>query len=204
MKKLPRGMQDFKEIITKKFVYVDKTRYFWEMLDRGKSYFLSRPQRFGKTLMISTLYYLLKGEKELFKDTYIYDKWDFKEYPVVRMSMTEIDSRTPETVEASFKFRLGKLYRDYGLTPRSDNYKAMFQDLIETLSERGEVVVLIDEYDRPMLSHLGDIETANAIRAVMREFYIVIKDTEPLLRLALLTGLTKITKVGIFSTLNHL
>ncbi|MDR3171719.1 MAG: AAA family ATPase [Treponema sp.] len=201
MKKLPLGMQDFRQIVTGNFVYVDKTRYLHKMLEEGQNYFMSRPRRFGKTLTISTLYYLFKGEKELFKDTFIYDKWDFKEYPVVRISMTEIDTRSPETVEKTLRLKLEKLYREHSLTPRTDDYKVMFSDLIKYLSERGAVAVLIDEYDRPMLNHLGNPETAKAIRAIMREFYIVVKDTEPYLKFVLLTG---ITKAGIFSTLNHL
>jgi hypothetical protein len=205
MKKLPLGMQDFKEIAGGNYVYVDKTRWILEMLENGKSYFLSRPRRFGKTLTVSTLSYLFKGQKECFKNTFIYDKWDFKEYPVVKLSMTELNTSTAETVEASLKRNLMKIYGEYGLKPDTDDYQAMFSGLIEQLAAKmGPVVVLIDEYDRPILDHMGDRETAKAIRAVMREFYIVIKSTEPLLRLAFLTGLTKITKAGIFSTLNHL
>jgi hypothetical protein len=204
MKKLPLGMQDFKEIISEGYVYVDKTRYIHEMLNTGKSYFISRPRRFGKTLTVSTLYYLFKGEKELFRDTYIYDQWDFKVYPVIRMSMIGIDTRSPETVEKGLRFKLKEIYDEYGITPQTDEYKLMFSGLVKQLAAKGPVVILIDEYDRPVLDHLGDPEGAQKIRTVMREFYIVLKETEPLLKFALLTGLTKITKAGIFSTLNHL
>ncbi|MDR1636274.1 MAG: AAA family ATPase, partial [Treponema sp.] len=205
MKKLPLGMQDFKRIITENYVYVDKTRYIYNLLNGGgDSFFLSRPRRFGKTLTISTLYYLFKGEKELFKNTYIYDKWDFKEYPVIRMSMLGINTENTETVKDGLRRIVGEIYEEYGFTPTTNDYQGMFSVLIKKLSSLGQVVVLIDEYDRPMLNHLGNPEMARAVRGIMREFYITVKDTEPLLKLAFLTGITKISKAGIFSTLNHL
>ncbi|GHU10219.1 hypothetical protein FACS1894151_09370 [Spirochaetia bacterium] len=121
MKDLPIGMQDFKQIITGNYVYVDKTPWFYRMLTTGgNSYFMSRPRRFGKTLTISALYYLLKGEKELFKDTFIYDKWDFKEYPVIRISMTEINCENPETVKKTLRLKLERIYQEYDLSPRTD------------------------------------------------------------------------------------
>jgi hypothetical protein len=205
MKRLPLGMQDFKQIITEGYVYVDKTRYIHEMLTAGgHSFFMSRPRRFGKTLMVSTLVYLFSGEKELFKGTYIYDKWDFKPCPVIKMSMTGINTETLETVRNTLRFQLERVYDAYDIRPRTGDYQTLFLDLVRQLSNRGPLVLLIDEYDRPILNHLGDPDAAEAIRAVMREFYIVVKDTEPLLKCAFLTGITKITKAGIFSTLNHL
>jgi hypothetical protein len=204
MKELPIGMQDFKQIIDDGYTYVDKTRYFYELLKHGKNYFLSRPRRFGKTLTCSTLYYLFKGEKELFKDTWIYDKWDFKPYPVISISMTMIEAKNPDTITQDLKTMLLRIYREYGLEPRVDGYKALFSDLIDQLSAHGQVVVLIDEYDRPMIEHISEPEAARAIRAVMREFYLVVKGMESRLKFVLFTGLTKITKAGIFSTLNHL
>jgi hypothetical protein len=103
-------MQDFKEIVSENFIYIDKTRYLSELINRGKFYFISRPRRFGKTLTCSTLSYL-------FKDTWIYDKWDFTPHPVISISMTEIDSRSPETVEASLKLH-ALFYRLRNLKPR--------------------------------------------------------------------------------------
>jgi hypothetical protein len=205
MKKLPVGMQDFRHIIEGGFVYVDKTEYLWELLSHETSYFLSRPRRFGKTLTCSALYYLFKGEKALFKDTFIYDKWDFREYPVISISMTLVDSRTPETVEESLRGVLLSIYNDYGLTAESTSCKVLFSELIAKLYDKlGEVAILIDEYDRPILAHLNDPELAKANRSLMSEFYATVKGAEAKLRLVFLTGLTKITKAGVFSTLNHL
>jgi hypothetical protein len=165
---------------------------------------MSRPRRFGKTLTVSTLHYLFKGEKELFKDTWIYDKWDFKPHPVIRMSMTELNNESPESVRESLCYQLKRRYETEGLEYNTDDYKMLFSSLIQKLSERGKVVLLIDEYDRPMLTHIGNPETAKAVRQIMQEFYLVLKDSDAYLQMVFLTGITKISKAGIFSTLNHL
>ena len=89
MKKLPVGIQDFKKLIEGDYLYIDKTKYLFDLIDKSAPSFLSRPRRFGKSLTVSTFYYLFKGEKELFKDTFIYDKWDFKTYPIIRLDMSD-------------------------------------------------------------------------------------------------------------------
>jgi hypothetical protein len=120
------------------------------------------------------------------------------------MSMTELNNESPESVRETLVLKLQSLYEQYGLIPRTENYKVLFADLIRRLAERGKVVILIDEYDRPMLNHIGDPETAKAVRRIMQEFYLVIKDADAYLKMVFLTGITKICKAGIFSTLNHL
>src|SRR6056297_423137 len=92
MKRLPIGIQDYKYMVENDYLYIDKTRYLFELIDGGKVYFMSRPRRFGKSLTISTLYYLFKGEKELFQDTWIYDKIDWERHPVIKLSMSETES----------------------------------------------------------------------------------------------------------------
>ena len=204
MKKLPIGIQDFKEIITGGYIYIDKTRYLYDLVDNGKFFFISRPRRFGKSLTISTLNYLFKGEKELFKGTYIYDKWEFVEYPVIKISMTEVDSSDASTVEETLRHLLLGMYRENDIFPRSENIKMMFADLIKELSHKGKVVLLIDEYEKPILDHLKDKDKAEPIRELLRNFYQVIKDADPYLKFVLMTGITKFTKTGVFSTLNNL
>ncbi len=204
MKKLPIGIQDFKDIITGNYIYVDKTQYMYELIENGKFYFISRPRRFGKSLTISALYYLFKGEKELFRGTYIYDKWEFAEYPVIKLSMTELNTKDEHSVEASLKFHLKRLYEEYGAVIRTDDVKLMFSDLIFQMSKQGKVVLLIDEYEKPILDHLKDKVKAESIREVLRNFYQVIKDADPYLKFVLMTGITKFTKTGVFSTLNNL
>lgn len=202
MKKLPIGIQDFKDIVENNYVYVDKTKYI-KRLSEGKYYFISRPRRFGKSLTISTLYYLFKGEKELFKDLYIYDKWEWKEYPVIKLSMSQLDITDEGTMRETLNHQLINIYKEYGITPESNNTKMLFSDLIQKLSKKEKTVVLIDEYDRPILNHITDGK-AETMRNILREFYVVIKDADPYLRFAIITGITKLTKTGIFSSLNNL
>ncbi|MDR3237576.1 MAG: AAA family ATPase, partial [Spirochaetia bacterium] len=204
MKKLPIGMQDYKELITENFVYVDKTKYLFDMIDSGKFYFISRPRRFGKSLTVSALYYLFNGEMELFKDTWIYDKWEFKEYPVIKISMADIDTTDRKSVEESLKLKLTKIYNEHNIIPRTDLLKIMFSDLIEELAKKEKVALLIDEYEKPILDHLQDKETAEAIRSLLRNFYIVIKGSDQYLKFVFMTGITKFTKTGVFSALNNL
>lgn len=204
MKKLPIGIQDFKKLIEEGYLYIDKTPYLYELVTSSTPFFISRPRRFGKSLTISTLYYLFKGEKKLFKDTFIYDKWVFEKYPIIKISMTEIDTTDECTVENTLKYRLESLYRDYSIPPQTDNLKMLFSSLIEELSSRGKVVILIDEYEKPILDHLHDRDKAESIRTVLRNFYQVIKDSDQYLKFVFITGITKFTKTGVFSTLNNL
>ena len=110
MKKLPIGIQDFKEIRTNDYVYVDKTELIYNIIESGKYYFLSRPRRFGKSLLISTMYYLFKGEKELFKGLYIYDKWEFDEYPIIRLDISKLTTINLSTIISSLRKTLIKYY----------------------------------------------------------------------------------------------
>jgi hypothetical protein len=204
MKKLPLGMQDFKRINTEGFLYIDKTEYIYQLVNGSPNNFISRPRRFGKSLMISTLKYLFRGDKEAFAGTWIYDKWDFKPCPVIDLSMASLICDTPETIEKSLVFKMRQIYRENDIVMEEKHPQLLFADLILKISQKGRVVVLIDEYDRPILKHLGNPEMAHKIRDMMRDFYIVLKDYESNLHFVMLTGLTKITKAGVFSTMNHL
>ncbi|WP_459996623.1 AAA family ATPase, partial [Marinitoga arctica] len=134
MKKLPIGVQDYKEIIEENYIYVDKTKYLYNLINSGKFYFFSRPRRFGKSLTISTLYYLFKGEKELFKDTYIYDKWEFKEYPIIKLDMSDNTLITFEKFIKSLYDKINELYANEGIEPTTDDIPTMFGNLIIKLS----------------------------------------------------------------------
>jgi hypothetical protein len=205
LKGLPLGMADFKRIVSDGRIYVDKTAYISKLLQAGHNFFMSRPRRFGKSLTVSTLYYLFKGEKELFKNTYISDKWDFKPYPVIKLSMTAFSTSDTDSIKAGLIYNLKVIYKESGLSPVTERYELLFEELIDQLYEKmGPVAVLIDEYDRPTLQHINNPAKAREIRDVMRDFYIILKDREAKLRFVFLTGITKITKMGVFSTLNHL
>ncbi|BBE30726.1 ATPase AAA [Tepiditoga spiralis] len=205
MKKLPIGVQDFKELITD-YIYIDKTKYLYELITSGKFYFLSRPRRFGKSLTVSTLYYLFKGEKELFKGTYIYDKWEFKEYPVIKIDMSDNTLTTYEEFIKSLYDKINELYKEEELTPTTDDLPTMFGNLIKKLSQKYEerTVILIDEYESPILEHLNNKEEAEKVRRFLREFYKKIKSKDEYIKFVFMTGITKFTKTGVFSALNNL
>ncbi|WGS64878.1 ATP-binding protein [Marinitoga aeolica] len=204
MKKLPIGIQDYKKIIEGNYIYVDKTKYIYELISSEVPIFLSRPRRFGKSLTISTLYYIFKGEKELFKDTYIYDKWDFKEYPIIRLNilLAATDS------EERFKKSLTKLIKQEGQRNNveiiEEDYKFAFDELIIKLSKKGKVVILVDEYEKPILDNINNKEKAERYREILRDFYVTIKSRDEYIKFVFLTGITKFTKTGVFSALNNL
>ncbi|MCS7036022.1 MAG: AAA family ATPase [Saprospiraceae bacterium] len=207
MYKLPIGIQDFRKIRENGFKYVDKTRYIYELASAPMSYFLSRPRRFGKSLTVSTLQELYSGSRELFEGLCIADRWDWtRRHPVVRLTLTGIGF--PKVgLESALHYALNKVFAAHGI-PVVENGSATqkFDYLLNALADRGEkVVVLIDEYDAPIVHYLGeDIDLARRNRDELREFYTVLKNNDHVLELVFLTGVSKFSKVGIFSGLNNL
>jgi len=207
MKKLPLGIQNIREIIESGCVYVDKTRYVYDLIESTKCYFLSRPRRFGKSLLLDTIKEVFSGDKELFKGLWIYDSdYDFVRYPVIRLDMSGIANKTAETLEKSLCFELRNQIRREELDISLDDPADLFKNLIEALYNKyhKKVVVLIDEYDKPILDHLFDTEKAEANRAVIRSFYGILKSMDTYLRFTFITGVSKFTKTSIFSGLNNL
>ena len=206
MKRLPIGIQDFRYMIENNYLYIDKTKYLYMLKDQGKFYFMSRPRRFGKSLTISTYDCMFSGEKELFKDTWLYDNWAFEPQPVIRLNMSELDTRDEERAEENIIYLLDELYATHGITKDTGMMKMAFATLIKRLYEKygKRVIVLIDEYDKPILDHLDDHEMAEKIRTVLRTFYSTLKSSDAYLDFVFITGITKFTKVGVFSTLNNL
>jgi hypothetical protein len=204
-KKLPLGLQDFTEIIEGDYKYIDKTKYIHSIASRGKFYFLSRPRRFGKSLTISTLQALYQGSKTLFKGLWIEDKWDWnKKNPVLHITLT--GSGFVETgLEKALHYILDRLIRDHDLPPVQGGVSSRFDQIIYFLSKKGKVVVLVDEYDAPIIHYLAtDLVKAYENRDLLKEFYTVLKTNEALLELVFLTGVSKFSKIGIFSGLNNL
>ena len=204
MKRLPIGIQDFRYMMENNYLYIDKTQYLHMLKDRGKFYFMSRPRRFGKSLTISTYDCMFRGEKELFKETWLYDHWEFEPQPVIKFSMSELDRTDEKTVEESLIFKMEQLYEAYDIPIKTKNMKLMFSDLLEKIGKKKRAVVLIDEYDKPILDHLDDVKMAEKVRTKLRLFYSSLKDADPYLDFVFITGITKFTKVGVFSTLNNL
>ena len=207
MKKLPLGIQNFNEIITGGYVYADKTRYVYDLIAGAKYYFLSRPRRFGKSLLLDTIAEVFKGNKELFKGLWIYDSdYGFEKHPIIRMDMSNIPNKTPEALEKSLLEELNAQIRREGLSISATEPGDVFKRFIENLHEKynKRVVVLIDEYDKPMLDHISEPQIAEANRQVIRGFYGILKSMDPHLRFTFLTGVSKFTKTSVFSELNNL
>ena len=207
MKKLPLGIQNFREIIREDYIYIDKTKYVYDLLNSVKSYFLSRPRRFGKSLLLDTIGEVFSGDRELFKGLWIYDSdYAFPKHPVLRLDMSNIANKTPEILERELTDEMLKHIGSEGFKINSDIPSNLFKNLIESLYKKyGQgVVVLIDEYDKPILDHLLDIDTAEANRMVVKSFYGILKSMDPFLRLTFVTGVTKFTKTSIFSEMNNL
>jgi hypothetical protein len=205
MKKLPIGIQSFEDLRSNDYLYVDKTEIIHRMISTGKIYFLSRPRRFGKSLLISTLDALFKGKKKLFKGLYIYDKWNWsKKYPVVRLDWTQIDHSSLERMEISMTGYLNAIAMDYQITLTSQSASDCFRDLIRALKNKtkNKVVILIDEYDKPITSHLSD-DKLEDIQAAVHDFYQVMKGSDEYIRFILLTGVSKFSGLSIFSALNN-
>ena len=207
-RRLPIGIQTFREIREGNYYYVDKTGFALRLNDEGKYYFLSRPRRFGKSLFLDTLAELFAGNEALFRGLEAQERWDWgRRFPVVRFSFgggviqsrAELDRRILALLRKNQE-TLGVVCRDPG------DIVGCFGDLIEAAqSAHGErVVVLVDEYDKPILDNLGNPNTAREIRDGLRNLYSVIKDSDAHIRFAFLTGVSKFSKVSLFSGLNNL
>jgi hypothetical protein len=203
MKKLPIGVQSFEKLRSEDYLYVDKTREILQ-LTSSNIVFLSRPRRFGKSLLISTLGELYKGNKVLFEGLYIYDKWDWtQQYPVIRIDWTSIRHQSKEDAEQSMFTFLKRQAGLYDISLVSGFASDCFSELIESLHRQTgkKVVVLIDEYDKPILDTMSKPESAG-VREFLQQFYVVLKGSDDHLKFILLTGVTKVAKVSIFSVLN--
>ncbi|MFW5891750.1 MAG: AAA family ATPase [bacterium] len=204
-KKLPIGIQNIKELIEGGYVYIDKTKYIYELMSNGKYYFLSRPRRFGKSLLVSTLEEIFKGNKELFKDLYIYDKVKFETHPIIKIDFNNIEYlKGEEEFENSLSKLMNKIGNEYNITLEMKTPKDKFNELIYKLSKINRVIILIDEYDKPILGHITDVKKANKNREILSNFYEVIKGNDEYIKFCILTGVSKFSKTSIFSKLNNL
>lgn len=205
LQKLPIGLQDFRKIIENNFKYIDKTKYIFDLVSNPRAYFISRPRRFGKSITIATLQELYKGSRELFKGLWIEDKWDWqRQHPVLRISLKDVNFEQ-HGLEVSLAERVAELASNFYVRLTSETARDRFRELIIELSKKAKVVVLIDEYDAPIIHYLGqDIETAYLNRELLRGVYSALKELDAHIELALLTGVSKFSKVGIFSGLNNL
>ena len=206
MQKYPIGIQNFKELITGGYVYVDKTMHIHRMATAGKYYFLSRPRRFGKSLLVSTLQALYDGKKELFKGLWIEDKWDWShQNPVITIYFNQMSLRDVGLYK-SLMTTLKLEAQRHGIVLEEEGVGFIFQELIKKLHLKTgrKVVVLIDEYDKPIVDYLEELQTAEANRDTLKSFYGILKPADEHLEFVLLTGVSKFSKVSVFSDLNNL
>ena len=207
MKKLPLGIQNFREIVEENHVYVDKTKYVYDLINSGKCFFLSRPRRFGKSLFLDTIAEVFKGNKELFKGLWIYDSdYEFKSYPIVRIDMSGVNTASPDLFISSLLASMQFYISRENIHINHDDPSVLLSGYIKELHNKyfTKVVVLIDEYDKPILDNIEDIEIAEANRTILRSFYGVLKSLDPYLKFTFLTGVSKFAKTSVFSSLNNL
>ena len=205
---LPIGIQSFEMLCRDGLLYVDKTHRLQKIISSGRRYFLSRPRRFGKSLTLSTLDAMFQGKAELFQGLAA-EAWVAEQArhpaPVLRLDMSTMDVRDVPDFETSLMRELERKAEDAGLPIKSSRPGDAFRDLLIGLYDRGgPVVVLIDEYDKPILDKIGDLKAAEAMREVLRGFYTVLKGSDEYLRFVMLTGISKFTKTGVFSAMNNL
>ncbi|MDE2736271.1 MAG: ATP-binding protein [Gemmatimonadota bacterium] len=206
-RRLPIGIQTFREIREEDCYYVDKTAYIRRLLDEGKHYFLSRPRRFGKSLFLDTCKELFEGNEPLFAGLYIHDQWDWSvRHPVLRLSFGSGNFKEPGYVEATLMEQLAAIERRAGVVSEYSTAPGRFAFLLEALHDQAgqPVAVLIDEYDKPILDALDLPDIARANRDFLRGLYAVIKDCDAHVRFTFITGVSKFSKVSLFSGLNNL
>ena len=206
-RKLPIGIQTFRKIREEGCYYVDKTAYVRRLVDDGAHYFLSRPRRFGKSLLLDTMKELFEGNEALFEGLDVHAGWDWSvRHPVLRLDFGGGSYEEPGLLPKETMAQLDAIERRAGVEARYDAAPARFRHLIEALHERaGErVVVLVDEYDKPILDALGTPEVARANRGFLRGLYATIKQSDAHVKLTFLTGVSKFSKVSPFSGLNNL
>lgn len=206
-RKLPIGIQTFEDIRNDGYLYVDKTALMWTIANIGKPFFLSRPRRFGKGLLISTFEVYFKGRRELFTGLAVEElekKWE--EHPVLHLDLNARKYTTPADLDAILNQHLERWEAVYGEEKRDRASEERFAYVIRRASEQtGKgVVVLVDEYDKPLLQAIQNEPLLESYRSTLKAFYGVLKSADRYLRFAFLTGVTKFSQVSVFSDLNQL
>mgnify|MGYP001278012682 CR=1 FL=1 len=206
-KKLPIGLQNLREMRTQGYVYVDKTAHVARLAEEGKYYFLARPRRFGKSLLVDTLAEAFAGSRDLFEGLYLENHWDWsRQYPVLRFDFSEGVLPDRALLDATLLDQLRLHHERYGLAWEEAPVHLALARLVRNLRQAAgqPVVLLIDEYDKPILDNLETPERARVMREGLRNFYSAIKSLDPHLKFVLLTGVSKFSKVSLFSGLNNL
>ncbi|MDR0566368.1 MAG: AAA family ATPase, partial [Prevotellaceae bacterium] len=206
-RRLPVGVQDFEDLRTTSCLYVDKTAYIYRLINRGKPYFLGRPRRFGKSLFLSTLKAYFLGKKELFEGLAIAGlEKDWTEYPVIYLDLNKAVYKSEQTLDIVLDAILRVYEREWNVDYVAGELSVRFDNLIQRVAKQSgrKVVVLVDEYDKPLLNTIDNAVVNENIRDALKGFYGALKSADANLRFVFLTGVTKFSKVSVFSDLNHL
>lgn len=207
LKKLSIGVQSFSKLIEEDFIYVDKTEFIYKLIKRGSYYFLSRPRRFGKSLLISTIKELYSGNRKLFESSFIgQSDYEWPEHPIIHLDFSALSSKTGNQLEHDLLRNLERIAHHYGIDVSKDTSLplravALVQGLA---SKKNRVVILVDEYDYPLLNNIENLKLAEECRDVLREFFTALKNLDDYIELIFITGITKFSKTSIFSGLNNL
>ena len=207
MKKLPVGIQTYSEIITNSYYYVDKTKFIEKLNTVGKYYFLSRPRRFGKSLFLDTLKEAFLGNEALFKGLYLENNWDWSlRYPVIKIDFGSTVVKIAEILKVTIMDKLKVISSEEEISFETKSLSENFRELIRKLEVKykSKVVVLIDEYDKPILDNITESDIAKQMRDVLRDFYSVIKTSDAHIKFVFITGVSKFSKVNLFSGLNNI
>ena len=206
--KLPIGIQDFEKIRTGGYLYIDKTEHVYRLASEGSYYFLSRPRRFGKSLLLSTIKSLFLGKRELFKGLAIDQKedWDWAVHPVLHLDLNTEKYDSKEKLEGKLNSFLSENEKLYGREEWENTFGIRFEGIIKRAYEKTgqRVVILVDEYDKPLLQAIGNRELQDEYRGTLKGFYGALKSMDGCIKFAMLTGVTKFGKVSVFSDLNNL
>ena len=207
MRKLPIGIQTFEKLREENYLYVDKTALVYRIASTSVPYFLSRPRRFGKSLLISTLEAYFQGKKELFQGLAMEKlEKDWTKYPILHIDLNTQKYDSPQSLESKLNRTLVTWEKLYGSEPAEDSLSMRFEGTIQRAYEQTgqRVVILVDEYDKPMLQAIGNKELQNSFRETLKAFYGALKSKDGCIKFAMLTGVTKFGKVSVFSDLNNL
>ena len=207
LKNLPIGIQDFESLINDGYLYVDKTALMHRLVSTGRYYFLSRPRRFGKSLLISTLKAYFLGKKDLFEGLAVEQleqKWTV--HPVLHLDLNTDNYDSKAALDDRIALSLDNWEKLYGRNELEKSFGARFEGVIQRAYEKtGErVVILVDEYDKPLLQAIGDDKLQDTFRSTLKSFYGALKSKDDCIKFAMLTGVTKFGKVSVFSDLNNL
>ncbi|HSH05892.1 MAG TPA: AAA family ATPase [Anaerolineae bacterium] len=206
LKNLPLGLQTFPTLIKNNYLYIDKTEHIYTLIQRPHGrYFLARPRRFGKSLLVSTLITIFNGQKELFQNLYISQtNYHWQKFPIIHLDFSQIDIHTVSDLTQQISWQLKQIATENDITLSDNNYNLQFIDLVKQLAHNSEIIILIDEYDKPILDNIHDLPLANEIREQLKNFFTIIKSLDAHLRFIFITGISRFSKAGIFSGLNNL